>query len=115
MNEGLYYLHKETKDLIFKKFEPENDSPFVQKTWALNTSNREDAWTIVLEALALGVKIERAVELSRKWGLTFEDSVEMLKRLRPTKLMVGGIKIFIKQILNMEVDEYWGKVKPLLK
>ena len=44
------------------------------------TKDRLDAWRLILEALSMGCSIPRAKELSEKWGLTFEDSIEMLKR-----------------------------------
>lgn len=110
--EGYYYLHSETKDLIFKKFEPEYDSDFVQKVWALDTTDRTSAWTIVLEALALGAKVKRIKELSAKWKLTFNDSVELLKRVtEPSKLMQDGIVLFATKILDIEEEAYWDKVK----
>ena len=113
---GYYYLHSESKDLIFKPeivvdSDPEYfNSPFVQKVWHIDTSNREDAWRIVLESLALGIKLERAKELSRKWGCNYEDSHEMLLRVEsPTQLSKDGMTIFIKEILKMDVEEYWAK------
>jgi len=109
---GYYYLHSETKDLIFKKFEPEMDSDFVQKVWSMDTTNRADAWTIVLEGLALGAEIERVKELVDKWFLTFDDSVQMLKRIAgPSKLMQDGVVLYATKILNMEEEAYWDKVK----
>lgn len=109
---GYYYLHAETKNLIFKKFEPEADSDFVQKVWRMDTADRVTAWTIALEGLALGAKISRVKELAKKWNLTFDDSVELLKRVEdPNALMKDGISLFAKEILDIPVDEYWKKVE----
>jgi len=108
---GFYYLHSETKDLIWKKFCPELDSPFVEKVWAVDTTDRGNAWQIMLEALAMNVNLNRAKYLAERWGLTFEDSMEMLKRVQPTELMKKGFKIFIQKILDMEIDEYQKKIR----
>lgn len=109
---GFYYLHRETKDLIWKKFDPgEDNSPFVEKVWSVGESDRGKAWQIVLEGLALGVKIERAKDLATKWNLTFKDSIEMLKRVKPSDLMRAGMEIFVERILGMNPEEYWQKVK----
>ena len=105
--EDFYYLHSTTKDLIFKRFRPEDDSDFVEKTWAVDTKDRACAWTIVLEALSMGARIERVKELAEKWKLTQEDFEEMIARVRPTSLMVHGTIIFLRDILGLNVDEYW--------
>ncbi len=76
---GYYYLHSESKDLIYKpsiciEFDPSYfDSPFVQKVWRFDSEDRFDAWLICVEALALGAEKERVFELKEKWGLTDED------------------------------------------
>jgi len=36
-NVGWYYLHT-NGDLIFKRTEPESDSPFVRKVWPIDTT-----------------------------------------------------------------------------
>lgn len=90
------------------------DSPFVKKVWLIDTSNRETAWTVVLEALALGADIKRIKELCNKWKLNFKDSINLLKYSKPTELMKKGFETFITKILNMSIDDYWDKASALL-
>lgn len=73
---GYYYLHTETKDLIYKRadFPPDESSPFVEKVWPIYPSDRGSAWVIVTEALALGADKSRINELAEKWGLTDSDA-----------------------------------------
>lgn len=76
MNEnGWYYLHT-NGSLIFKRFEPEADSPFVRRVWAVDVTDRLNAWIIAIEALALGAFRSRIDELAEKWGLTDDDAVD---------------------------------------
>ncbi len=113
---GFYYLHSEG-DLIWKRFEPESDSPFVLKIWSCDPKDRKDAWTICIEALALAhpLKLEKTKErvrvLSEKWKLTFSDCLEMLRRINPSELMQLGIVIFAREIFGMNEGEFWDKVK----
>lgn len=108
---GWYYFHRETKDLIWKKFEPEIDSPFVQRVWSVDTSDRKDAWTILLEALSMGLKINRAKELAEKWKMDQKDFEEMLLRVHPNEEMKSGAHIFIKEILGLVPDDYWDDLE----
>lgn len=119
IEKGFYYLHAEG-DLIYKPITVVDSDPdyfkssFVKKFWKMNFSYRVDAWQVVLEALALGCKVERARELAGKWGLTYDDSFELIRRCRPgqiTELMRDGLEIFVKEILGMEPGAYWGKLK----
>ncbi len=117
-NDGFYYLHTDG-NLIFKPAivvsDPSYfDSPFVKKVWRLDTTDRLCAWRIVLEALSMGCKVNRAKELAIKWGLTFEDSIELLKRTgreEVTEAMTKGMDSFIKEILGMEIEHFWAKIK----
>jgi len=117
-----YYLHT-NGDLIAKPpivVESDSsyfDSPFVKKVWKLDLTDRADAWKIVLEALGLGCRLDRATELAKHWNLTYEDSLEMLTRISPneiTELMRAGLTIFIEFILHMDLEIYWDKVKEVL-
>ena len=113
MSAGYYYLHT-NGELIWKKFIPEANSPFVRRIWEVHEEDRAIAWKIVLEALSLGAKIERIRRLSYKWGLTFEDSIELLRHAKKetvTQRMRDGLKIFIKEILGMEEQRYWDLVR----
>ena len=115
-NHHYYYLHI-NGDLISKPpivvdTDPQYfDSPFVKKVWKIDLTDRADAWQFILEALALGCNVERAKGLAMKWGLVYKDSLELLKRSKPTELMKKGLPIFIKAILNMKEEEYWAKIK----
>lgn len=115
MDEHYYYLHT-NGELIHKRFMPESDSPFVKKVWTVDTSNRVDAWTVVLEALALGAQDERIKELAKKWGLTYEDSIEFIIRIScPTQILKDGMAKFTKLVFNMDIKTYWEKVSENLK
>lgn len=107
METWFYYLHSESKDLIAKRFRPEDDSPFVVRSWSLNTGNRMDAWRIALEGLALGANLDRIKELASKWNLTKHDAFRMMTRIDydknpPSELMRDGLKLFIKNILGID-------------
>ena len=86
VNIGFYYLHT-NGELIFKKFEPESDSPFVQKVWAVDPMDRGNAWIICIEALAMGANRSRVMELAEKWSLTDEDAQEFTGR--------SGLRLFM--------------------
>ena len=117
-NDGFYYLHTDG-NLIFKPSivvdDPSYfDSPFVKKVWRLDLKDRLCGWRIVLEALSMGCNIKRARELAGKWRLTFEDSIELLKRTprnEVSEAMTEGMKIFIPEILGMEVERFWALIK----
>ena len=117
-----YYLHQNGlligKNPVVVETDPQYfDSPFVIKYWKLDLKDRSNAWILLLEALALGAKVEQAKELAEHWKLTYEDSIEMLKRVEPTELMKKGMPIMIEEIFGMSTEEYWenfkgcGKVK----
>jgi len=109
-----YYLHT-NGDLIGKNpivvTDDYFDSPFVKEVWEIDTTNRGDAWTLVLEALALGANIDRVKELVNKWNLDLNDSFEMLIRLNPNERMKNGLEIFVNKILNMNIDDYFNQFK----
>lgn len=117
---GYYYLH-ESGELIYKPpvvacsiNDPYWDSPFVKKVWQINLAERKTAWILLLEALAMGCQIARAKELARNWGMNFDDSILMLANIpkeEVTPEMKAGIKIFIKEVLQMGEAEYWQKVR----
>lgn len=113
---GYYYLHS-NGDLIYKnsiviESDPQYfDSPFVKRYWEMNFSDRSHAWIVILESLALGADLKRVKELAGKWGLTYKDSLEMLKRMEPNDLMKKGMDSFIENIIEMDVNEYWEEVK----
>jgi len=71
--DGYYYLHT-NGELIFKKFRPEDDSPFVKKIWSIDITRRETAWLLLIEALAMGARKDRIKELADKWGCDDKDA-----------------------------------------
>ena len=117
-NEWYYYLHQNGsligKNPIVVDSDPSYfDSPFVEYVWKINTEDRLDGWKLLLEALALGARVDRIREIAAKWGADYKDSLEMLRRSKPTDLMKKGMDIFIKEILKMDVEEYWKEIKHL--
>lgn len=75
---GYYYLHT-NGDLIFKRFEPERDSPFVRRVWRVAIDDRGTAWLLLIEALALGANRVRIDELAQKWGVNDNDAPNFVK------------------------------------
>lgn len=85
MIEGWYYLHT-NGDLIYKRdldgtVADLRESDFVRHFWPLDTTDREGAWNICVEAAALGAKPERVAELEAKWGINDEDAQHYAKRV----------------------------------
>jgi len=114
-----YYLHT-NGDLIGKNPTVVDsdtsyfNSPFVKRVWKIDLTDRKDAWKLVLEALGLGCRVDRANELAHKWNLTYEDSLEMLQHVSPEEItedMRQGMDKFITKILMMDIDDYWAKIK----
>ena len=113
-----YYLHT-NGDLIGKNpvavdYNGANDyfeSDFVRKYWLIDTTNRENAWTFICEALAMGARIDRAKELSEKWCLTVEDLEQyIIHNPKPSDLQKDGMDKFIIEILKLEPDEVWDAI-----
>ena len=102
---GFYYLHT-NGDLIYKKFRPEDDSPFVKKIWPMNTQNRATAWRLILEALALKAQINRINELVKKWGCDLKDLVNYMVRTHPSDLEIDGLEIYFNKIAECDYDEW---------
>lgn len=88
MNEinGYYYLHT-NGDLIYKTTlavdsDPNYfDSPFVRKSWPINLSERATAYTLLLDAEAMGARASRIKELKAKWNITEEDTQTFADRM----------------------------------
>ena len=110
-----YYLHT-NGDLIGKNPVVVDgdasyfDSDFVRKVWKIDTDERDTLWTMMLEALALGARVDRVKECAERNKCDRADSIEMLVRIKPNDLMRKGITIFIKEILNEDAKKYWGDV-----
>ena len=106
-----YYLHT-NGDIIGKNpityYDIEGD--FVVKKWLIDTTDRTDAWKLVSEALVLGASIDRVKELSTKWGLDYEDSLEFITRVEPTEILKEGFDKFVRLILGFENYDAYEKV-----
>ena len=76
---GYYYLHT-NGSLIWKRyFDGEQvadfrESPFVRHFWSVDISDREKAWTVLVEALAIGADKENVTRLADKWKCTDVDA-----------------------------------------
>jgi len=113
--EWYYYLHTNgdliSKNPIVLDGDPKYfESPFVKKIWKLNMNDRGSLWSFTLEALANGAKVERVQQLAIRWGLTIEDSLEMIRHVNPNKEQTLGLNIFIVKIFHMELADYWDMI-----
>lgn len=118
---GYYYLHT-NGDLIYKPaivVELDSsyfDSDFVKKYWCFDSEDRNDAWTIILEALILGANINRIKELSSKWGLTLKNFHEfMIRTPEPNDLLKQGIILFATEVLEYSLDLITNKFWEILE
>lgn len=115
----VYYLHQ-NGDLIGKNpivvagDASYFDSPFVKKVWWIDSEKREMLWTMMLEALAMGARVGRVKDIAKANGCDKADSIEMLASIiKPNGLMRKGMPIFIKEILGMDIGEYWKEIGAL--
>lgn len=111
MIQWAYYLHI-NGDIISKNTITFNDieGDFVVKKWLIDTTDRTDAWKLVLEALVLGASIDRVKELSNMWGLDYEDSLEFITRTEPTEILKEGFDKFVRLVLGFENYDAYEKV-----
>lgn len=77
MIEGYFYLH-ENNDLIYKN-DPDSivdirESDLCVSAWAWD-GQRQTAWSILVEANALGARKERIKELAERWGCDNKDAM----------------------------------------
>lgn len=106
--EHWYYLHT-NGELIHKRTWPGDDnSPFVCRIWRCDPTSRENAWTIIVEALTLGANVARIRELAAHWNCNAVDLIEFIRRAKPTDELRDGVHKFIDQILRIDPDEFWG-------
>jgi hypothetical protein len=112
-----YYLHT-NGDLIGKNpvamdSDPEYfNSDFVKKVWLIDTTERLDVWTLVLEALAVGTSKSQVGELINKWDLTPKDLKMFLIQAKPTSTLKRGIDIYLEEYHNMTLqDEFFDNFK----
>ena len=79
MSKHYYYLHT-NGDLIHKRdldggqVADFRDSDFVRMFWRLDTTQRYDAWRVLVEAKALGGNEDRINELAAKWNCNDHDA-----------------------------------------
>lgn len=55
------------------------DSPFVKKVWKIDTTNRADAWRLVLEAAEWGADEKELKRLYKEWTLNKVDALGLAK------------------------------------
>jgi hypothetical protein len=84
--EGWYYLHT-NGELIYKRdldgaVADLRESDFVRHFWPCDPTDREGAWNILVEALALGASPSRVNELAIKWQCNDEDALVYAERLQ---------------------------------
>ena len=110
-----YYLY-DNGNLISKspasadKFGTHTVDPKIKKVWRLDLNDRATLWRCALEAAALGTKIKRIYQLAILWGLTIEDSLEMIRHVQPNLEQTAGLNIFITDIFKMDLKDYWEMV-----
>lgn len=86
MVEGWYYLHI-NGELIYKRnidngiLADMQESDFVRAIWSVDSTDRENAWNILVEALSLGAKQEKVRELALKWNCNNTDADVYAERI----------------------------------
>lgn len=106
--DGYYYLHT-NGEMIWKKFEPERDSPFVVQVWPVDLTSRANGWTIVLEGIALGANVDAIKFLMKKWSCTLEDSFTMAYKMTPNPITAKGLKMLCAEVWGMEFQDWRTK------
>lgn len=113
-----YYLHTNGSLIGKNPVIVDNDagyfnSPFVKHVWKIETDEKATLYEMMFEALGMGANVPRVKELAEKNKCDYDDSLIAISCIKPNDTMRKGISIFIKEVLSMEVDEYWDKVKAL--
>jgi hypothetical protein len=86
MINGWYYLHT-NGELIYKYENNDSvaadirESDFARVLWAFDSSNREIAWNILVEAESLGANKSCIESLAARWGCDNEDGKIYAKRI----------------------------------
>lgn len=91
---GWYYLHT-NGDLIYKRELGDTatdirESDFARMLWPVDPENREGAWRIVVEALAIGANKDRVLELAKKWHCDNVDAKIYAQRIGANLFMDGN-------------------------
>lgn len=88
MAEGYFYLHTNGSLIYRRELEDTaadlRESDFVRVFWGFYPDDRLGAWTILVEALALGANPERVAELAGKWGCDDRDAAVYAARIGVT-------------------------------
>jgi len=92
--QGWYYLHQ-NGDLIYKRELGETaadirESPFAKMLWPFDPSDRQGAWTILVESLACGANKNRVTELAQKWCCDNADAQNYVDRIGARIFMDGN-------------------------
>lgn len=78
MIQGYYYLHK-NGELIYKVgtdcVADIRESDLARGLWPVDPTNREDAWSVLVEGLASGANKDRVKELAEKWHCDDKDAI----------------------------------------
>ena len=91
---GWYYLH-ENNSLIYKKELGDTaadirESDLAVSMWPCDPSDREMAWSCLVEALSLGATKKRIDELAELWKCSDSDAANYAERLRLNLFMDGN-------------------------
>lgn len=91
--QGCYYLHT-NGDLIYKPHAESaadiRESNFARGLWFVDPSDREGAWSILVEASAAGANSARIAELASKWRCDDADAAHYAQRIGVTLQMDGN-------------------------
>lgn len=92
---GWYYLHT-NGTLIYKRELGETaadirESPFARAMWPCDPTDRETAWRILVESLALGADEKVVAALAEKWGCDDKDAKIYAERIGATLRMDGNM------------------------
>lgn len=114
-----YYLH-ENGELISKPAlavgNPAEyfESDFVRKWWEIETTDRTDAWLLLLEATGLGAKIDRVKELADRWHCNREDLPQFLvHHPHPTPQEQENLRKFIVAVLGLDPDKVFDEIEAM--
>jgi len=86
------------------------DSPFVVKFWLTDSQDRASFWQVALEALAHGAQLASITTFAKANGLGLEDSIQMIKYIKPADVTLKGFRIFVEEILRVDWETYWAEV-----
>jgi hypothetical protein len=82
------------------------DSDFVKKYWLIDISDRESAWTLLLEALSLGALVDRIRSLAIWWNCDGKDLTQYLRNVTPSPERIKQVYLYLEKILEVNPDEY---------